>query len=151
MNIKINFLKLIPVLLAPREFFNFDIRGKLSIIRCYKYILLFRCDANANMLTSLDLTTNVEKGDIHHFVSKCIARLKPPDRKLPQVERFTFLLNSKYFIELKKKSPKFEFNNLLVMKTEKEIIKIIEEMSYLQKFSGKILMLDVKSLKNVAL
>ena len=44
-----------------------------------------RCDTNASALTSLDLTTNVEKGDIHHFVVRCISRLKGPDRKLPQV------------------------------------------------------------------
>ena len=71
----------------------------------------FRCDANANMLTSLDLTTNVEKGDIHHFVSKCIARLKPPDRKLPQVLKFIFFLKISYKIHrIAKKSPKFEIN-----------------------------------------
>eukprot|EP00088_Acartia_fossae_P019600 TRINITY_DN2144_c0_g2_i3.p1 TRINITY_DN2144_c0_g2~~TRINITY_DN2144_c0_g2_i3.p1 ORF type:complete len:1086 (-),score=228.13 TRINITY_DN2144_c0_g2_i3:272-3529(-) len=51
-----------------------------------------RCDNNANMLTSLDLTTNVEKGDIHHFINKCISRLKGPDRKLPQVLTLTELL-----------------------------------------------------------
>ena len=37
------------------------------------------------MLTSLDLTTAVEKSDIHHFISKCVSRLKGPDRRLPQV------------------------------------------------------------------
>jgi len=51
-----------------------------------------RCDTNANSLTSLDLTTNVEKGDIHHFIAKCVARLKGPDRKLPQVVSLTELL-----------------------------------------------------------
>jgi len=51
-----------------------------------------RCDQNANMLTSLDLTTNIEKGDIHHFINKCVARLKGPDRKLPQVLTLTELL-----------------------------------------------------------
>ena len=35
-----------------------------------------RCDQNANLLTSLDLTTAVEKGDIHHFIQKCMQRLK---------------------------------------------------------------------------
>ena len=51
-----------------------------------------RCDTNANSLTSLDLTTNMEKGDIHHFIAKCVARLKGPDRKLPQVVSLTELL-----------------------------------------------------------
>ncbi len=40
------------------------------------------------MLTSLDLTTAVEKSDIHHFISKCVSRLKGPDRRLPQVRTF---------------------------------------------------------------
>ena len=44
------------------------------------------------MLTSLDLTTAVEKGDIHHFIGKCVARLKGPDRRLPQVLQLTELL-----------------------------------------------------------
>jgi superfamily II RNA helicase len=35
-----------------------------------------RCDQNAALLTSLDLTTAVEKGDIHHFIQKCMLRLK---------------------------------------------------------------------------
>ncbi len=44
-----------------------------------------RCDTNATMLTSLDLTTAMEKSDIHHFIAKCVNRLKPCDRTLPQV------------------------------------------------------------------
>ncbi len=44
-----------------------------------------RCDQNANLLTSLDLTTSVEKSDIHHFIHRCVQRLKGSDRKLPQV------------------------------------------------------------------
>jgi len=51
-----------------------------------------RCDQNANNLGSLDLTTAVEKSDIHHFISKCVARLKGPDRKLPQVLSLSELL-----------------------------------------------------------
>lgn len=35
-----------------------------------------RCDQNAALLTSLDLTSSVEKGDIHHFIQKCMLRLK---------------------------------------------------------------------------
>ena len=44
-----------------------------------------RCDQTANTLSSLDLTTSMEKSDIHHFINKCISRLKGNDRKLPQV------------------------------------------------------------------
>ncbi len=51
-----------------------------------------RCDQNANLLTSMDLTTSVEKGDIHHFIQKCMLRLKGTDRKLPQVLTLTELL-----------------------------------------------------------
>ena len=51
-----------------------------------------RCDQTANTLSSLDLTTSLEKSDIHHFINKCIARLKGSDRKLPQVLNFSELL-----------------------------------------------------------
>jgi len=51
-----------------------------------------RCDQNAALLTSLDLTTNMEKSDIHHFIGKCVARLKGSDRRLPQVLQLTELL-----------------------------------------------------------
>ena len=46
-----------------------------------------RCDNNANLLTSLDLTASAEKSGIHHFIARCVQRLKPPDRRLPQVRR----------------------------------------------------------------
>ena len=51
-----------------------------------------RCDTNSTMLTSLDLTTSMEKSDIHHFISKCVLRLKPVDRQLPQVVQLTDML-----------------------------------------------------------
>lgn len=51
-----------------------------------------RCDQTANTLTSLDLTTSMEKSDIHHFINKCISRLKGNDRKLPQVMNLSELL-----------------------------------------------------------
>lgn len=44
-----------------------------------------RCDANARMLTSLDLTTGEEKSRIHKFVTKSLDRFKESDRKLRQV------------------------------------------------------------------
>ena len=51
-----------------------------------------RCDQNAEQLTSLDLTTSMEKSDIHHFIQKCVQRLKGSDRKLPQVLKMIDLL-----------------------------------------------------------
>ncbi|KAL3989648.1 DSHCT (NUC185) domain family protein [Acanthocheilonema viteae] len=44
-----------------------------------------RCDDNAYLLRSVDLTTEKEKSSIHHFFSRCIARLKGSDKNLPQV------------------------------------------------------------------
>ncbi|KAJ6653457.1 hypothetical protein lerEdw1_009211 [Lerista edwardsae] len=46
-----------------------------------------RCDDNASMLTTVDLTTTTEKSEIHVFFQKCISRLKGTDRQLPQVRR----------------------------------------------------------------
>ncbi|XP_072890914.1 superkiller complex protein 2 [Hemitrygon akajei] len=51
-----------------------------------------RCDENANMLTTVDLTSAVEKSEIHVFFQKCISRLKGTDRELPQVLRMVQLL-----------------------------------------------------------
>ncbi|VDK66723.1 unnamed protein product [Onchocerca ochengi] len=44
-----------------------------------------RCDDNAYLLRSVDLTTEKEKSSIHHFFSRCIARLRGSDKHLPQV------------------------------------------------------------------
>uniref|UniRef100_A0A915BRU3 Helicase SKI2W n=1 Tax=Parascaris univalens TaxID=6257 RepID=A0A915BRU3_PARUN len=44
-----------------------------------------RCDENAALLQSVDLTTAKEKSEIHFFFSKCIDRLRGSDKKLPQV------------------------------------------------------------------
>jgi len=44
-----------------------------------------RCDANARMLQSLDLTTGEEKSRIHKFVTRSLDRFKESDRKLRQV------------------------------------------------------------------
>jgi antiviral helicase SKI2 len=44
-----------------------------------------RCDANARMLQSLDLTTGEEKARIHKFVTRSLDRFKESDRKLRQV------------------------------------------------------------------
>ncbi|XP_020373916.1 helicase SKI2W [Rhincodon typus] len=51
-----------------------------------------RCDENANMLTTVDLTSTVEKSEIHIFFQKCISRLKGTDRELPQVLQMVELL-----------------------------------------------------------
>ena len=51
-----------------------------------------RCDQNASLLTSVDLTTTMEKSDIMHFINKCMQRLKGSDRKLPQVMQLIELL-----------------------------------------------------------
>lgn len=44
-----------------------------------------RCDSNARMLQSLDLTTAEEKARIHKFVTRSLDRFKESDRKLRQV------------------------------------------------------------------
>uniref|UniRef100_A0AAF5PJQ3 Helicase SKI2W n=1 Tax=Wuchereria bancrofti TaxID=6293 RepID=A0AAF5PJQ3_WUCBA len=44
-----------------------------------------RCDDNAYLLRSVDLTTEKEKSSIHHFFLRCIARLRGSDKNLPQV------------------------------------------------------------------
>lgn len=44
-----------------------------------------RCDENARSLDSLDLTTSVEKAEIHSFFQKSLSRLRGGDRQLPQV------------------------------------------------------------------
>uniref|UniRef100_J3RZP7 Helicase SKI2W-like n=1 Tax=Crotalus adamanteus TaxID=8729 RepID=J3RZP7_CROAD len=51
-----------------------------------------RCDENASMLTTVDLTTTTEKSEIHVFFQKCISRLKGTDRQLPQVLHMVDLL-----------------------------------------------------------
>eukprot|EP00117_Sycon_ciliatum_P038949 scpid27437/ scgid1370/ Helicase SKI2W; Helicase-like protein len=52
-----------------------------------------RCDENAGNLRNLDLTSTQEKSRIHTFFKKSIDRLKPADRKLPQVRRMNDLLS----------------------------------------------------------
>lgn len=44
-----------------------------------------RCDENARSLTSLDLTTSIEKSEIHSFLQKSLSRLRGSDRQLPQI------------------------------------------------------------------
>uniref|UniRef100_A0A672ILF3 SKI2 homolog, superkiller viralicidic activity 2-like n=1 Tax=Salarias fasciatus TaxID=181472 RepID=A0A672ILF3_SALFA len=44
-----------------------------------------RCDENARSLDSMDLTSSVEKAEIHSFFQKSLSRLRGGDRQLPQV------------------------------------------------------------------
>lgn len=44
-----------------------------------------RCDANVAALQSADLNTAQEKGAVQKFFLQCLAKLKPPDRTIPQV------------------------------------------------------------------
>uniref|UniRef100_A0A8C1VY33 SKI2 homolog, superkiller viralicidic activity 2-like n=1 Tax=Cyprinus carpio TaxID=7962 RepID=A0A8C1VY33_CYPCA len=44
-----------------------------------------RCDENARSLTSLDLTSSIEKSEIHSFLQKSLTRLRGGDRQLPQI------------------------------------------------------------------
>lgn len=53
-----------------------------------------RCDENARSLDSLDLTTSVEKAEIHSFFQKSLGRLRGGDRQLPQAG-LPFRLDSK--------------------------------------------------------
>jgi antiviral helicase SKI2 len=46
-----------------------------------------RCDDNAAMLLSVDLTTDIEKRHIHTFFTRCTHRLAEVDRELPQVKQ----------------------------------------------------------------
>ncbi|VDN21311.1 unnamed protein product [Cylicostephanus goldi] len=56
-----------------------------SFSRGREHIIALRCDDNAQLLQSMDLTTEVEKSHIQNFFSQCINRLKGSDKKLPQV------------------------------------------------------------------
>jgi antiviral helicase SKI2 len=51
-----------------------------------------RCDAIADALHSLDMTTATEKSEIHVFCDRALARLKGTDRELPQVLRVREML-----------------------------------------------------------
>ncbi|CAL8365730.1 unnamed protein product [Arctogadus glacialis] len=44
-----------------------------------------RCDDNARSLASMDMTSSVEKAEIHSFFTKSISRLRGADRNLPQI------------------------------------------------------------------
>lgn len=45
-----------------------------------------RCDNNARALQSANLNTGKERGQVQAFFQKCVYKLKPEDRDLPQVQ-----------------------------------------------------------------
>lgn len=51
-----------------------------------------RCEENADALSNIDYCNQTEKSAIHMIIEKSIARLKPEDRKLPQIRRMRELL-----------------------------------------------------------
>ncbi|KAF3707271.1 Helicase SKI2W [Channa argus] len=51
-----------------------------------------RCDENARSLESMDMTTSVEKAEIHSFFQKSLSRLRGGDRQLPQIQLMRGLL-----------------------------------------------------------
>ena len=51
-----------------------------------------RCEENADALSNQDFCTAAEKSAIHMIIERSIARLKPDDRKLPQIRRLRELL-----------------------------------------------------------
>ncbi|KIP11764.1 hypothetical protein PHLGIDRAFT_99229 [Phlebiopsis gigantea 11061_1 CR5-6] len=52
-----------------------------------------RCEENAGTLTNLDLSTSVDKSEIHVTIEKALSRLKDADRRLPQIRRMRDLLS----------------------------------------------------------
>ncbi|KAI0308064.1 antiviral helicase [Multifurca ochricompacta] len=52
-----------------------------------------RCEQNAGTLTNLDLSSAVEKSEIHITIEKAVMRLKGSDKKLPQIGRMRDLLS----------------------------------------------------------
>jgi len=52
-----------------------------------------RCEQNAGTLTNLDLSSSVERSEIHVTIEKAVMRLKGSDKKLPQIGRMRDLLS----------------------------------------------------------
>jgi len=67
-----------------------------------------KCETLAYGLSTVNLTTAVEKSQIHQFIEESLTRLKGTDRKLPQVQ---------YVKEILKRGKKFLFG---LRKREKE-------------------------------
>lgn len=52
-----------------------------------------RCEENADSLSNIDYCNQSEKSAIHMIIEKSVARLKPEDRRLPQIRRMRELLS----------------------------------------------------------
>ncbi|KAF7302620.1 ATP-dependent RNA helicase [Mycena chlorophos] len=52
-----------------------------------------KCEENAGTLSNVDLTTSVEKSEVHVAIEKALSRLKGTDKKLPQIARMRDLLS----------------------------------------------------------
>lgn len=66
---------------------------KESLLPCCIFVFSKkRCESNADSLSNQDFCTATEKSHIHMIIEKSIARLKPEDRKLPQIVRIRELL-----------------------------------------------------------
>ncbi|KAF7307318.1 ATP-dependent RNA helicase [Mycena indigotica] len=52
-----------------------------------------RCEENAGTLSNVDLTSSVEKSEVHVAIEKALSRLKGSDKKLPQIARMRDLLS----------------------------------------------------------
>lgn len=81
-----------------KKIFNFLFQNKNVYINLISYlntkdllpmiVFIFsrqRCDETAQILNSVDLTSESEKFAIHHFFNRCIDRLTGSDKELPQV------------------------------------------------------------------
>ncbi|KAK2701749.1 hypothetical protein QYM36_019609, partial [Artemia franciscana] len=66
-------------------------KDKLPVI-CFT-LSRSKCDSNANLLASVDLTTAKEKDAIAQFLHICLDKLKGSDKNLPQVIQMSSLLN----------------------------------------------------------
>ncbi|KAI0068005.1 antiviral helicase [Artomyces pyxidatus] len=52
-----------------------------------------RCEENASTLSNIDLSSAVEKSEVHVTIEKAVLRLKGSDKKLPQIGRMRDLLS----------------------------------------------------------
>ena len=66
---------------------------KATLLPCCVFVFSKkRCEENADALSSLDFCTASEKSAIHTIVERSIGRLRPEDRRLPQILRLRDLL-----------------------------------------------------------
>ena len=66
---------------------------KATLLPCCVFVFSKkRCEENGDALSSLDFCTASEKSAIHTIVERSIGRLRPEDRRLPQILRLRDLL-----------------------------------------------------------